>query len=204
MRSSGLTTAVWSTFNLVSFGFHFALGALIITQIRLVTRLHRKAAVIDLFRPDPLHAFASLTARAGAVAILLILYSALTDPATFENQAYLGISAIGTTLGIATFVLPLAGLRNRLSREKRRLGDAVAGRLSALTAELHDAVDARRLGDVGDLKTSLDVLDSEQQWIRKTSAWPWETATIRGFATTLLVPVTIYLITSLLSETLGL
>lgn len=204
MRSSGLNTATWSVFNFASFGFHFALAALIIGQIRLVTRLHREAAVIDLFRPDPVHAFASLTSRAGAVVIVLIMYSVLTDPATFENQAYLGISTTGIVLGIATFLLPLLGLRNRLTREKDRLRDEVAARLSVLTEEMHEAIDARRLSAVGELKTSLDVLVSEQQRIRKISAWPWETATLRGFATTLIVPVTIFLITSLLSETLGL
>ena len=203
MRTSGLTTVVWGILIPIGFGLSLVLAGLITRQIRVVTAAHSRATEIDLFRPQPLHSFASLTARAGVVFLFLIIYSALTDPSTFESRANFGAFAVGVVLAGATFFLPLIGMRNRLRQEKIRLRDEAAARLSALTAEMHAAIDERRLDEVGDLKTSLEVLTAEQQRIKKVSAWPWETATLRGFLSTLLVPVTIWLVTNLLGETLG-
>lgn len=203
MRTSGLSTVVWGILSPIGFGLNLVLAGLIIRQIRVVTAAHRRATEIDLFRPVPLHSFASLTARAGVVFLFLMMYSALTDPSTFDSRANFAFFAAGVALAGATFLLPLIGMRNRLRREKIRLRDEAAARLSALTAEMHAAIDERRLDEIGDLKTSLEVLTAEQQRIKKVSAWPWETATLRGFLSTLLVPVTIWLVTNLLGETLG-
>jgi hypothetical protein len=44
--------------------------AQLVKQLRLVTQLHRRATHIDLFRPEPVHAFSRLNARGGGVAVV--------------------------------------------------------------------------------------------------------------------------------------
>lgn len=50
------------------------------------------------------------------------------------------------------------------------------------------------------LATAQTALISQRDLIGRLSTWPWSTGTIRGFATTLLIPVAIWLITRLLDR----
>jgi hypothetical protein len=204
MTTSVLTTIVWGLVSFVSFGLHVVLAALIVRQLRLVARLHREAAHIDLFLPEPVHAFASLTARAGTVTLALAMYSAATDPTTFTNPVWRWVFIVAMVLAATAFFLPLAGLSRRLRAEKRSLTEAASARLSALTGELHEAIDTRHLDAVVGLQAAIGAVTASRDRVKKMSAWPWETATIRGFTTTLLVPITTWFITSLLGQSLGL
>jgi len=197
---SPITTGVWLTLAFVAFGLNIVVAALIIRQLRLVAKLHRAAKHIDLFRPEPLHAFASLTARAGVLVLVNAVYSALTDPATFTNPVWRIVWFLASGLAAAAFFLPLLGLARRLREEKRVMLDRSAARLSAITQDLNGAVDSRDLGRVGDLRTGLTALVEVHERIRKVSPWPWDTGTIRGFATTLIIPITTWFLTNLLNR----
>lgn len=204
LDAASLTTAVWLIAGFLGFGLHIVLATLIVRQLRLVAALHRQATEIDLFRPAPVHAFASLTARSGTVVLVLALYSAFTDPSTFTNPVWRVVFVVAISLSAAAFFLPLSGLARRLRSEKQDLLDTVAARMSALRRDLYGAADRGSLTEVADLRTAMSALGEDQERIRKVSPWPWETATLRGFATTLLIPIATWLITNLLGETLGL
>lgn len=188
--ASALSSIVWGVASFISFGMHVVLATLVVRQLILVSRLHRQATQIDLFRPGPVHAFATLTARAGIVVLILAVYSATTDPTTFTNPAWRVVFAVATALSAAAFFLPLSGLARRLRAEKRDLLDTVAGRMTALRSSLYAAVDRNALDELGNLRTAMAALGEDQDRIGKVSPWPWETATLRGFATTLLIPIT--------------
>jgi hypothetical protein len=195
-------TASWMFFGFISFGVNIVVGALIIRQVRLVARLHRDAKHVDLFRPEPLHAFASLTARTGAFVLLNLMYSTITDPSTFTNPVWRMVFFVASGLAAAVFYFPLQGLAIRLREEKRAMLDRSSVRISAITDELNQAVDARDLGRVGDLRAGLTALGEVHERIRKVSPWPWDTGTIRGFATTLVIPLTTWFLTNLLNRAL--
>ena len=56
-----------------------ALIAQIIRQLRLVNELHRQVSEIDLFQLAPVHAFATLTARAGIGLLIFMVFNTLLE-----------------------------------------------------------------------------------------------------------------------------
>jgi hypothetical protein len=172
-------------------------------QVVGVTRLHRRADNIDVFHPDPAHAFSRLTSQGGTLILVIVAYSMLTDPTTFTNPVWLVSSAVGLALAIIAFLLPLRGMHRRLRDEKLRLLDRSTRRLRAVSADLHRAVDSGSYGSVAELRGVLDALDVDRSRIKAASTWPWENATLRGFATSLMLPLLIWFVTGVLGKTLG-
>jgi hypothetical protein len=204
-----LTTSVASTI-VVGFFTYLASGVVvssllvhIMRQLRLVTRLHRLAVHITLFRPEPAHAFSRLTAVGGGVALVLTAYSILTDPATLTNPVWVTISVAATVLAMAVFLLPLRGMQVRLQAEKRSLLDRSAMRIEAASADLHRLVDGASYASVAEVRWVLVALDEDQRRIKTASTWPWETSTLRGFTTALLAPIAIWFLTRVLGKTFG-
>ncbi len=204
-----LTTSVASTL-VIGFVNYILSGIFVgpfmvqlVRQLRLVARLHRLAARIDLLRPEPAHAFARLTALGGVLVLVLVVYSMLTDPTTLTNPVWASVGAVSIILALGAFVVPLRGMQKRLKAEKQSLLDGSANRFDAVTADLHRMVDDRAYKSVAEVRGVLDALDQDRRRIKSASTLPWETATLRGFATALVVPVAIWFVTAVLGKTLG-
>ncbi|MBI5157879.1 MAG: hypothetical protein HZA58_07715 [Acidimicrobiia bacterium] len=176
----------------------------LVRQVVQVARLHRRADRIDVFHPEPAHAFSRLTARGGTLILVIVGYGMLTDPTTFTNPVWFVGSAVGLVLAVVTFFFPLRGMHRRLRDEKLRLLDRSTTRIRAVSADLHRAVDGGSYESVAELRGVLDALDLDRGRIKAASSWPWEHATLRGFATTLVVPVAIWFVTAVLGKSLGL
>jgi len=171
-------------------------------QLRLVDEFHRSASEINLFDLAPAHAFANLTASASIGLIGMILFVVWR-----ANVAHLGLSepqlifmAVFGVLAIAVFFLPLVGMKSRLQTEKDRLLGETNVRIQRTIARIREQVDSDSHANIGDLKTTLNALTEEQTLIDGISAWPWNPGTLRGFATSLLLPVFLWLVTRLLER----
>lgn len=175
----------------------------LVKQLFWVGRLHRQATRIDLFRPDPAHAFSRLTALGGTITVTNLVVSMLTDPTSLTNPVWIGLGAGSVVLAVVAFLAPLSGMHARLRDEKLALLDGSAARIAAVSADLHRQVDAGSYAAVAEVRGVLDALDQDRARIRATSTWPWETRTLRGFASTLLVPIAIWFVTAVLGKTLG-
>ena len=167
--------------------------------MRLVNDLHARATGINLFRLEPVRAFSSLTARTGIVMILIILFSALVESTNITDANLVSLVVFGF-LAVLVFALPLLGMRQRLTTEKAKLIDEVNDRIQLTISRIHDQVDANRHESIGELRTAMSALAEERTLVEKISTWPWETGTIRGFATTLLLPIFLWLVTRLLER----
>lgn len=195
-----LVAAVNWVFNSAVLGL---LLVLVPRMLWLVTRLHKAASEIDLFAPDPAHAFASVTALAGTVFILLVTYSTMTDPSSFENPLLVAIGQLLLVVAILAFTLPLAGMRRRLRGRRDALLVVATKRIRGVVAKIESAVDEGRYQDVSELKTALDALERDRDAIAKASTWPWDAPTLSRFGVALLLPLLSWLITNLLGQILG-
>jgi hypothetical protein len=176
-------------------------------QIRRVTHLHEVARNVDPFRPMPLYAFSRLTAQ---TAIVLILFNAVGLAA---NTTAVGGEAFVTLYlpwlvacfggAILIFAIPLRGMHRRLEEIRDGFQAAAGGRLSALLAELNEAIDARDAERVKALDGSISALRHERELLAKLPAWPWSTSTIRGFGSALFLPILLFLIQRVLGQLLG-
>jgi hypothetical protein len=128
-----------------------------IRQVLLVNALHREAVGVNLFQLEPAHALATLTARAGIGLILFIIYSGLVER-TFISVAHLISLGIVAVLALATFTLPLLGMRGRLMAEKSRLLGETNHAIELTIQRIHQAVNANAHENIGDLETALKAL----------------------------------------------
>lgn len=192
----------------ITLGASISLFLMVVVQLirvlSAVARLHRRAAHVDLFATGPAHAFARVTVLAGVYLLVNVSYSMATDPSTFENPVWITFLAGSGLVAVAAFITPLLGMRRRLVEAKAALQGEAQGRIAVVTSEVHRVIDAGRYGDVAPARAALDALEAERTRVRKASVWPWETATLRGFSTALVLPVLTWLVTTTLTRLLDL
>lgn len=205
-EDSSLVTKIFSvlqaTLEIVSFiGF---LGQAF-RQVRLIAYIHRSATGISLYESHSHHAFSRLTVRA-AIALVFPIYF-------YSFIVYLQIGGLGTmsvvdTLLVlfvilasaAVFILPLLGMRRRLLEEKTRLIVESDRRFEAAAQKLHERVDSNSLEKMDDLNKTMASLILEKDTLKKISTWPWEAETMRGFLSSVGLPILLWFITTYLSR----
>lgn len=188
---------------LVSYGVTVVVAWQCVRIIAAVVRLHRRVPHVDLFRPGPAHAFAPVTAGIGVYLMSNMAFTALSNPATLTSAATIALTALAALGGIAAFVLPLAAMRSRLVEAKRSLLDDNAVHTASAIVDLHGAVDADDYERADGIQSALEALSTRREQIRKASTMPWESGVASGFASTLLAPIAIWLITALAGRLLG-
>jgi hypothetical protein len=177
-----------------------------VRQLRLVSRLHAAATRVDLFQPRPLYAFSRLTSRTGIALLALTVSGLLANPPQVSSAAFWAIWApwiVGVpAVAVLIFVLPMLGMHRRLATAKEEAQTDADERLRAIMAELDRAVDARDLPRAEGLQKMLAANLSQRDVLARLRTWPWSTGTLRGFASTLLLPIVIFLIQQTLIELL--
>ena len=178
----------------------FALFLRTIRQLRFVGELHRQAVGIDLLDLEPAHAFSGLTARTGIGMILLIGISSFQGPienvSNFELFSFLAI----IVLAVAVFVVPLEGMHRLLREERKRELKELNGLLRKASNRLHQQVREGEYDHIQRSKDALAALTLERERLQKTSTWPWNPGTVRGFSSTLLLPIFLLLVTRLIER----
>ena len=188
----------------ISYGVAAVVGWQCLRIIATVVSLHRRVHKVDLFRPAPAHAFAPVTGGVGVYLMVNMAFTALSNPESLSSPATIALTVLAFSTGIAAFVLPLAAMRDRLLDAKRELADDNAVHIAAVMTSLHKAVDADDYERVGGIQSALDALLARRELIRRASTLPWEPRVASGFATTLLAPIAIWLITTTVGRLLGL
>ncbi len=175
----------------------FLLVYRLIRQMRLVRRTPTHAALIDLFRPGPLHALANLTSRPGAALTLLVASSALISPLPTDFNTFLVGWApyllLPPVVAAIAFVGPLTGVHRELAAQKERLQDEAEMRLQGVLTELNRAVDGRDLPRADGLNKTLAGLLVQRDVLARLATWPWSGTTLRGFVSAIFLPLALSL-----------
>lgn len=176
-------------------------------QLVTVVRIHRDATNVRIFESTAHSGFSMLT-LSSSVSVALPIYIGAASYA-IAGQFMVGVSVVdgammATVLVTAAlvFVVPLYGMHRRLVRIKALALDAVGRSFEATTVDLHQRIAARDFEGLGGLNTALSSLTAERDAIRQATTWPWEAQTLRGFVSSILLPVVIWLTTTLLSRVL--
>jgi hypothetical protein len=164
-----------------------------VRQLLVVRRLSTVARNVDIFKPEPLNALARLTAVGAIGLIVFVVAFVLYTPD--QPIAYIVQEAFLLAIAVASFVMPLGVLHERLSTEKNRLVSASQDRLKGILERIHSTVDSSELAQAEQLNLTLSSLLSEHEMIGKLHTWPWSAGTFRGFASALLLPIALIVIT---------
>jgi hypothetical protein len=174
-----------------------------IRQLRLVSRILGLVERVNLFRLDPVYAFARVTAKTGVSWLLLTGATLIVFPFRLINVTVVALYLTQVVFALGAFVLPLWNVHQRLVAEKRRLLAAVNRRLEVAIHRLHEALDGDDLARVKEIDTALGGLGSERKVLSSIPTWPWSTATLSGFVSALVLPVALFLIQLALKNLLG-
>jgi len=181
---------VWEVW--LTIATYFLGGAVIyhtVHQLREVSRLFARVQQIDLYRLDPLHAFAGLTAQSALGWIFLLYATTLLVPRELETAAVDATWLVVAAVAVAAFVVPLVGMHRRLVAAKHRALVANSTRLRRAMEAVHDAIDGDAPERLDGLGKVVATLLGEKERLARVSTWPWEAGTLRGFVTALLLPL---------------
>jgi hypothetical protein len=172
-------------------------------QLRLIGRIHREATNIKLYESEPHNSFSRFTL---ATSVAITVPYAIADIVTAASSSY-GVSLfelvlLGSAILIsaAIFVLPLNGMHRLLVRLKYRAMVESDLRFEKATLTLHRQLDAENFDNIDALNKALSSLTIESDKLKRVSTWPWRAETLRGFLTSIALPILLWLITTLLGR----
>jgi len=92
-------------------------------------------------------------------------------------------------MAIAVFIVPLIGIRGLLSEKKTSELHRMEDLIQLTNEQLHQKVTRGDYDDLGGIQSALNMLTRERDQIKSVPTWPWNPGTLRGFASTLILPV---------------
>lgn len=191
-------------FDIVFFGFlistFFCLLIRSVRQLRMVRRLHSRATNINLLKLEPAHAFATLSSRTGIGIILVLVFATPLDTTPFESIWDITLTGITVLVAIAVFVSPVIGIRNQIEEAKQRALNETNDLLLTTSDRLHNLIRDDKYQSVEGTKHAFEALMRERDLIQKTSTWPWDLSTLRGFASALLLPIFLIIVSRLIER----
>ena len=108
-----------------------------------------------------------------------------------------------TGVGIGTFVVPLWGIHERLVDEKAILFRGVEDRVGRIGTEMYRRIDAGEFDGSKVMSDALGGMTTLRDRIQRLPTWPWPPQLLRGFVSALVLPLVIYVLTRLVSTSIG-
>lgn len=170
-----------------------------IRQLRMVHQLHLQATNISLLKLAPAHAFSALTAQTGIAVLLFVILEYLYNPVSAISAGVVGYF-VTAMFAVVIFVIPLIGMRDRLVAEKQRATDAISDLLQVASDRLQQKIRDSNYQDIRDTRDAIEGLIRERELFASISTWPWNPLTVRAFASTLLLPILLWVVTRLLER----
>jgi hypothetical protein len=166
-----------------------------------VNQILRRVSRIDLYQTSLLYTFSSFTAQIGVSLLAPVYYLfAVQQELVVSNAPLLGLLLLAIPVTVASFLLPLREMHNRIVHEKASRLNATNSIFQDLTAQVHRAVNANELQEMDGWNKALSNLVIERDALERIPTWPWERGTLTGFLTALILPIVLWLITRILER----
>lgn len=168
-----------------------------VRQLRLVSAIHRQASKINLFFLTPVHAFSNLSARTSIGLIFLMIFLSQEQETGAVN---IGIFLVLIPVSFAAFFLPLVGMYSRIREEKERRIDEMNHHIDVMIEKIQHQVSSDNFEIADDLNKAMASMISGREVLEKISAWPWDPSTFKGFLSTVLLPIILWLLFRILER----
>jgi hypothetical protein len=212
--SSLLSWIVLGSFGVIAGVTFVILVFFVVRLLVLILRVHRRATNVDLFNAQAHGAFARLTLPSSFGLALPVYIHATYSIAVGPPSEGIGLSDLLAVIAqvvaaIAVFFIPLWGMNRRLVAAKAHLITQINRRFADTAQAIHTKADSHQvngvsdLQGVGDLNTLLSALLTERDVVKRLSTWPWEADTLRGFLSSIALPIVVWLATNLLGRLFG-
>jgi hypothetical protein len=171
----------------------------LIHYFRSSSRLYGRCQA-DLFHPQGLYIFFTLSLRLAIVATLLNYAWVFFSPQGSLQMGDYITTILVEVVVLASFIWPGWGVHQMLLREKRRLHDQIHSRIEQVVTQLYLEIDLGSYAQMDPLYKALLALQSEHALLDRTSTWPWPIESPRLLATATVVPLLLWLIQRVLER----
>jgi len=194
---------VFGPASLFGYGMAAVVSWAVARQLLQVSSLLQRASSLDLYDTAPIYAFSRLTGLVG-VAVVFVAYYTYVANSAFQVGNVFSLITIAASIvaGLACFILPLWGIHDRLGTEKSALVRGANQRVEALQAELYRRVDAGVLTGIDSVTDAINGVIATRALMDRLPTWPWPPEVLRGFVTAVLLPVVVYVITTVVGAQL--
>jgi hypothetical protein len=170
-------------------GITFVAFYLLFRSPRLIVRLFEEKAKFDIFDQTSIYAISRYSAWTIIITAIPTYLTFLLLPSWVETQANLSIIVFGWLIALIVFWLPLRRVNRKLVAEKQRLLKDVNLRIRANFDLLHAKMDRHEYQNIAEIREMIATLQLERDGIKSISAWPWQTGTITGLLSTVVLPI---------------
>lgn len=184
-----------------AFGYCTFLGMMFQTsrQLFFVIRLHGKIAGLDLFNLRPLRAFSRFTATASFAVFFIGVYNVLIFSEN-SSGSLITFYLLLALVGILLFIAPLISISTRINKEKKERIFEVDQHLKRTLLQIRENINNGDLTKMGEFNTTLGVLEKEKSILKGISSFPWNPNAFRTFLSTIILPLLLWWIRTILEK----
>jgi hypothetical protein len=161
-------------------------------QLILVTRAYHLVKQINLFRLQPLYAFAGLTMTSSLFWILVLnlnLIGNQSETSAADTLLSIVFNTPYILLAFATFVVPLWGIHRRIQNKKERELAENGQQIEKAHQSLYGNLNKRDYKKSSEMEKALASLYRMREQIEKIPTWPWTPGTFRNFLSAVFLPM---------------
>ena len=177
----------------------------LVRQLRFASRIYALTKKINLYHLRPLYALSRLAVWTSvSVVIIIDLNILLLTPQLMVTSAFILLFVLAMLLSLATFLLPLYGIKRRILAERNQLMEATAREIEIAYERLANAIrtgDSKKLADV---RIILDLVHRKKDFVHSIPVWPWNPGTFTALASAVVLPVILGILSRIILRVLGL
>jgi hypothetical protein len=177
----------------------------VIRQLRFAGRIYASTEKVNLYHLKPLYALSRVAAWTSlSVVVIIDLNMLLLTPQLLVTSAFIIVLVLAMMLSLATFLLPLYGIKRRILAEKNRLMAATGQEIEIAYDRLDEAIrsgDSKKLADV---RTILDLVHRKKEFIHSIPVWPWNPGTFTALLSAIILPILLGILSRIMQKVLGL
>lgn len=182
-------------------GLFFIFLYVILRASRLIDQLFEEKVNIDIFDQSSLYAISRYPAWLIIVLAIPTYFLFVLSPSFVQiTSTFLTLVIIYWLMVLIVFWLPLRGANRILVAEKRRLLKDVNLRIRANFEHLHSKMDNHEYQNIGEIHEMISTLQLERDSIKSISTWPWQTSTITGLLSAVVLPVLVAFVIDIIGE----
>lgn len=196
-----LTYLIWG----ISWSVLWVFCYRVIRQLRFASRIYASTEKIDLYHLRPLYSLSRLAVWTSlSVVIITDLNMVLLTPELLVTSTFIIVLVLAMLLSLATFLLPLYGIKRRILAEKNQLIAATGQEIEIAYDRLARAIrtgDSKKLADV---RTILDLVHRKKDFVHSIPVWPWNPGTFTALVSAVILPIILGILSRIMQRILGL
>lgn len=175
----------------------------VIRQLRFASKLYASTEKIDLYYLKPIYSLSRLAVWTSlSVLVIINLNVLLLTPQLLESSAFISVLVLAMLLSLATFLMPLYGIKRRILAEKNRVMAATGRDIETAYDRLDKAIRSGDSKKLADIKVMLDLVHRKKDFVHSIPVWPWNPGTFTALLSAIILPIVLGILSRILQKAL--